>query len=75
MISAPLEARCADEARSPGRARRASWFKTGQAVAPLKDRLARVKTVIISPDGPLNALPFDALLKENGEGLLHLYPI
>jgi hypothetical protein len=41
----------------------------------LKDRLAGVKTVIISPDGPLNALPFDALLKENGEGLLHLYPV
>ena len=44
-------------------------------IAPLKDRLAGVKTVIISPDGPLNALPFDALLKENGEGLLHLYPV
>jgi hypothetical protein len=40
-----------------------------------KDRLARVKTVIISPDGPLNALPFDALLKENGERLLNLYPV
>jgi len=41
----------------------------------LKHRLAGVKTLIISPDGPLNALPFDALLKDNGEGLLHLYPV
>ena len=50
-------------------------FAYDKLIAPLKDRLAGVKTVIISPDGPLNALPFDALLKENGEGLLNLYPV
>ena len=50
-------------------------FAYDKLIAPLKDRLAGVKTLIISPDGPLNALPFDALLKENGEGLLNLYPV
>ena len=50
-------------------------FAYDRLIAPLKDRLAGVKTVIISPDGPLNALPFDALLKENVEGLLNLYPV
>jgi hypothetical protein len=50
-------------------------FAYERLIAPLKDRLAGVKTVIISPVGPLNALPFDALLKENGEGLLNLYPV
>ena len=50
-------------------------FAYERLIAPLKDRLAGVKTVIISPVGPLNALPFDTLLKENGEGLLNLYPV
>ncbi len=50
-------------------------FAYDKLIAPLKDRLAGVKTLIISPDGPLNALPFDALLKENVEGLLNLYPV
>ena len=47
-------------------------FAYGKLIAPLKDRLAGAKTVIISPDGPLNALPFDSLLGEKVEALLNL---
>lgn len=47
-------------------------FAYGKLIAPLKDRLAGAKTVIISPDGPLNALPFESLLGEKVEALLNL---
>jgi CHAT domain-containing protein len=44
-------------------------------IAPLKDHLSGAKTLILSPDGPLNALPFDALLNEEGKPLLEVYTV
>ncbi len=44
-------------------------------VAPLAGRLKGVRTLIVSPDGPLHALPFDALLDENGKSLIETYAI
>ena len=44
-------------------------FAYDKLIAPLKGRLAGAETVIISPDGPLNALPFESLLSEKMETL------
>ena len=49
-------------------------FTYDKLIAPLKDRLAGAKTLIISPDGPLNGLPFDSLLSDKMEAILSLYP-
>jgi CHAT domain-containing protein/Tfp pilus assembly protein PilF len=46
-----------------------------ELIAPLKDYIAGAKTLILSPDGPLNALPFDSLSNEKGEPLLKAYTI
>jgi CHAT domain-containing protein/Tfp pilus assembly protein PilF len=46
-----------------------------QLIAPLKGHLEGVKTLILAPDGPLHALPFDALLTEEGKPLLDVYAI
>jgi CHAT domain-containing protein len=44
-------------------------------IAPLKDHLAGAKTLFVSPDGPLSALTFDALLTEKNEPLLEIYTV
>ncbi len=44
-------------------------FAYGKLIAPLKDRLAGAKTVVISPDGPLNAMPFNSLFSDKVEAL------
>jgi CHAT domain-containing protein len=50
-------------------------FAYDRLIAPLGEHLKDVKTLIISPDGPLHALPFDALLAAEGKPLLDLYTI
>ena len=59
----------ASEERGPGA--EALWAEVGELVMqPLEKALADVDTLVISPDGELNRLPFAALTAPSGGGLL-----
>jgi CHAT domain-containing protein len=69
LIASKLEE---EHAVSSPRLRRLIYDKL---IAPLKDLIAGAGTLIISPDGVLNALPFDALLNENDKALFEVYSV
>jgi CHAT domain-containing protein len=50
-------------------------FAHKHLIEPLAAHLKGVRTLIISPDGPLHALPFDALLDEGGKALIERYDV
>lgn len=50
-------------------------FTYDRLVAPLHTHLQGATTLIIAPDGPLHALPFDALLDEKSQPLIQAYAI
>ena len=52
-------------------------MRTGhdRLIAPLSAHLAGIETLFISPDGPLNALPFEAFLDGPGQRLIERYEV
>lgn len=71
----PLIARCRDAFRDPARvdARACGRALDERVMRPLRRSLAGVTRLLISPDGDLNLVPFDALVDERGRFLIERY--
>jgi CHAT domain-containing protein len=68
-----FNALCADPASDPGALRRDSRELYDLLIAPFSARLSPQRTLVIEPDGPISAIPFQALTDPQGTYLIERF--
>jgi CHAT domain-containing protein/cytochrome c-type biogenesis protein CcmH/NrfG len=61
---------CSDPASDPNALRKVARSLYDLLIAPVEDRLAPGRTMLIEPDGFLNQIPWEALVDQNGHYLI-----